>query len=135
MIYALQPFWGETYIVSPAMTGNDLLALLDDGSKHELFEGIVVRETMTSLGHGIICQRLGGMLFVYAQQAGFRNTIVQNALFDLTPIGAPRWLIDLATRQVEVWTAQGQALFNDTQMLSSPLLPGFGVAIAYLLDG
>jgi Uma2 family endonuclease len=84
-----QPTWGEVYEVPATTTAQDLLRLPDDGSKYELYEGTLVRE-MTSPGHGDICHRLSGLLFVYAQTTGFTNRIVQNALFDLTPLGATR---------------------------------------------
>jgi len=43
---------------------------------------------MTSVGHAAVCQRLGGVLFMYANATGYANRILQNALFDLTPPGA-----------------------------------------------
>ena len=86
---APQPAWGEVYEVPATTTAQDLLRLPDDGSKYELYEGTLVRE-MTSPGHGAICHRLSGVLFVYAQSTGFANQILQNALFDLTPPGEPR---------------------------------------------
>jgi hypothetical protein len=58
--------------------------LPDDGSKYELYEGALVRE-MTSPAHGVICQRLGFTLGLYAQTTGvLQQRIAQNALFDLT---------------------------------------------------
>ena len=89
-MFAQQPIWGNVIPVSAQMTGDDLLRLPDDGSKNELFEGVLIKDTMTTAGHGIICHRLGGMLFLYAMQYGFTNTILQNALFDLTPVGVQR---------------------------------------------
>src|SRR3974390_64741 len=86
---APQPTWGEVYEVPASTTAEALLRLPDDGSKYELYEGTLVRE-MTSPGHGDICHRLSGVLFVYAQATAFANRVVQNALFDLTPPGAAR---------------------------------------------
>jgi Uma2 family endonuclease len=188
---ALRPAWGEAFEVPATTTGDDLLRLPDDGSRYELYEGVLVRE-MTSPAHGGICQRLGGVLFVYTQASGLPNNIVQNALFDLTLPGATSrtvlapdlaitrnsgplswgvpheapllavevvsdsqtladlaikaqvyrdagvdevWIIDAHTRSVEVWSSQGKAVLNDSQTLTTPLLPGFGVAVRFLLDG
>jgi len=89
-MYAAQPLWGDEILAPTGMTGDDLLRLPDDGAKNELYEGILVRETMTSFGHGIFCQRLGFLLGLYGMQTGFANTVVQNALFDMTPRGAIR---------------------------------------------
>jgi Uma2 family endonuclease len=187
----IRPTWGEVFEVPPTTTADDLLRLPDDGAKYELFEGVLVRE-MTSPGHGEICQRLGGILFVYANSAKFPNRILQNALFALSVPGdttrtvlapdvsimrsgsAPTWgvpqespllavevvsesqslaelalkaqtyrkagveevwVVDHKTRAVEVWNAQGTTTLNDTQTLTSVLLPGFGVAVRFLLDG
>jgi Uma2 family endonuclease len=87
-MFTQQPVWGETYLVSATMTGEDVLRLPDDGRKYELFEGVLVQDAMATPKHGIICQRLGGMLGMYAIQHQFTNTILQNGLFDLTPPGA-----------------------------------------------
>lgn len=84
---ALQPAWGELFEVPPSTTADDLLRLPDDGSRYELYEGVLVRE-MTSPGHADICQRLGFELGLYARTTGFAKRILQNALFDLTPAGA-----------------------------------------------
>ncbi len=188
----VKPTWGEVFEVPPTTTGDDLLRLPDDGSRYELFEGVLVRE-MTSAGHGGVCQRLGGELYVYARSTGFPNPIVQNTLFDLTPAGATRktvlapdiailrpgaalpwntvaqelplvaaevvsesqtlaelslkaqtyraagveevWVIDHQTRIVEVWNTQGRTTLIEAQTLTSALLPGFSVALRYLLDG
>jgi Uma2 family endonuclease len=192
----IHPTWGEVFLTSPSTTGDDLLCLPDDGSKYELYDGLLVREggEMTSAGHGVLCQRLGVALGVYAQTAGFANPIAQNMLFDLTPPGgAPTrtvlapdiailrattpvtwtsvpqavpllavevvaasqtlaelalkaqtfrtagvdevWVIDHKSRSVEVWTAQSATTLNDTQTLTSSLLPGFSVPVRFLLDG
>lgn len=45
------------------------------------------------------------------------------------------WVIASHLRVIEVWSTQGRITLNDTQTLTSPLLPGFGVAVRYLLDG
>lgn len=188
---APHPTWGEVYEVPPTTTADDLLRLPDDGSTYELYEGALVRE-MTSPGHGDICHRLSGILFVYAQTTGFANRIVQNALFDLTPAGATRktvlapdlailrsgvspswtvpqetpllavevvsesqtvaelalkaqlyrnagveevWVVDHTSRSLDVWNAQGRTTLNDSQTLTTPLLPGFSLAVGFLLDG
>jgi Uma2 family endonuclease len=88
----IQPTWGEIIEAPPTMTADDLLNLPDDGYKYELYEGVLVRE-MTSPGHGAICQRLGGELYVYARATGFPNPIVQNALFNLAPAGSPNRVV------------------------------------------
>ena len=44
-------------------------------------------------------------------------------------------MVDHRARSVEVWNAQGHATLNDTQTLTSPLLPGFALSVRYLLDG
>ncbi|SRR5258708_39936619 len=44
------------------------------------------------------------------------------------------WVIDHQTRSLEVWTAQGRIALHETQTLTSPLLPGFSVAIRFILD-
>lgn len=189
---ALHHAWGEVFEVPPMTSGEDLLRLPDDGYRNELYAGALVRE-MTSPGHGAICQRLGGELYVYAKATGFPNRIVQHALFDLTQPGAakrtvlapdvailragaalpwdvvPReppllavevvsdsktlaelavkaqlyrqagveevWIVDHKSRTVEVWNAQGTTALNDTQTLTSALLPGFSLAVRFLLDG
>jgi Uma2 family endonuclease len=83
---ALVPSWGETFEMPTATSADDLLRLPDDGYKHELFEGTLVRE-MTSPGHGAVCHRLSVELGVYARASGFANPIVQNTLFDLSQPG------------------------------------------------
>ena len=85
-----RPAWGRVFLAPASVTGEDLLRLPDDGSKYELFEGKLVREggELTSAGHGVLYQRLGVALGLYAQAAGYANPIAQNMLFDLTPPGA-----------------------------------------------
>jgi Uma2 family endonuclease len=90
LMFARQPAWGDVYQVPTTMTADDLLRLPDDGSKNELYEGVLIKEEMTSLGHGNLCQRLGVELGIYAKASGFSNPILQNALFDLTPAGSTR---------------------------------------------
>ena len=188
---AVRPTWGEVFDAPPGTTGDDLLRLPDDGYKYELFEGMLVRE-MTSPEHGVICQRLGGELYLYARGANLPNETVQNALFDVTlpnsptrvvlapdlairRVGAPStwavpqeapllavevvspsqtlaeialkaqtyrnsgveevWVVDARSRSVQVWTAQSMATLDETQTLTSPLLPDFSVAVRFLLDG
>ncbi len=190
---ARQPLWGDVYQMPSSITAEDLLKLPDDGSKNELYEGELVREEMTAPGHGDLCHRLSGELYIYARAAGFKNRMLQNALFDLTPAGAQRktvlapdvaiartttpsswatiptdppllavevvsssqtmaelrikaqfyrnagvdevWLIDHATRVVEVWSAAPTVTLADGQTLTSALLPGFSLDVTYLLDG
>jgi Uma2 family endonuclease len=88
----VQPDWGEVLPAPPNTTADDLLHMPDDGYRYELYAGMLVRET-TSAGHGLICQRLGGVLFVYAQATGFPNPIVQNAHFDLALPGASQRIV------------------------------------------
>ncbi|MBF6589749.1 MAG: Uma2 family endonuclease [Ktedonobacterales bacterium] len=45
------------------------------------------------------------------------------------------WIIDYKSRTVEVWQAHSTTTLHDTELLTSPLLPGFSVAVAFLLDG
>jgi Uma2 family endonuclease len=45
------------------------------------------------------------------------------------------WVIDHKLRMVEIWNAQGQTTLNDTQALTSVLLPGFTLSVRHLLDG
>jgi Uma2 family endonuclease len=45
------------------------------------------------------------------------------------------WVIDHATRVVEIWTTAGKSTLTDGQTLTSTLLPGFSLDVAYLLDG
>jgi Uma2 family endonuclease len=45
------------------------------------------------------------------------------------------WVIAHQGRSIEVWTAQGRTTLDETQTLTSPLLPGFSLAIRALLDG
>ncbi len=89
-MYAAQPLWGEEILAPTGMTGDELLRLPDDGTKNELYEGILVREAMTAPQHAGICQRLGFLLGLYGMQAGFNNNVLQNSLFDLTPSGAAK---------------------------------------------
>lgn len=88
----VRPTWGEVSPAPPAMTADDLMRLEDDGFGYELYEGMLVR-TMTSPGHGDICQRLGFELGRYARTTGFPRRILQNTLFDLTPPGATARLV------------------------------------------
>jgi hypothetical protein len=44
-------------------------------------------------------------------------------------------VVDHKTRAVQVWNAQGMASFDDTQTLTSALLPGFNLSVRFLLDG
>jgi Uma2 family endonuclease len=188
----VKPTWGEVFEVPPTTTADDLLRLPDDGYQYELYEGMVVRG-MTFAGHGNLCHRLDGELYLYARSTGFANRIVQNTLIDLTPPGAATrtvlapdlailrtttppawnmvvqdppllavevvsesqtlaeltlkaqvyrqagveevWVIDHKSRAVDVWNAQGTTILNDSQNLTSTLLPGFTVSVRYLLDG
>jgi hypothetical protein len=45
------------------------------------------------------------------------------------------WVIDARCRSMQVWFAQGMTTLSDTQTLTTALLPGFSVAVHYLLDG
>jgi Uma2 family endonuclease len=45
------------------------------------------------------------------------------------------WVVDHASRTVKIWSANGRTTLDETQTLMSPLLPGFSVAIQFLLDG
>ena len=45
------------------------------------------------------------------------------------------WVVDARSRSVQVWTAHGMTTLDETQSLTSPLLPGFSVAVRFLLDG
>jgi Uma2 family endonuclease len=45
------------------------------------------------------------------------------------------WVVDHASRSVDVWNTQGRTTLNDTQTLTTPLLPGFSLAVSFLLDG
>jgi Uma2 family endonuclease len=45
------------------------------------------------------------------------------------------WLVDAKSRTVQIWNAAGTTTLDDTQTLTSALLPGFGVSVRYLLDG
>ncbi len=45
------------------------------------------------------------------------------------------WVVDHQTRVVDVWTPSGTTTLTDAQTLTSPLLPGVGVAVRFLLDG
>jgi Uma2 family endonuclease len=45
------------------------------------------------------------------------------------------WIIDNHTRTLQIWNAQGSTTLNETQHLTSALLPGFSVSVRYLLDG
>jgi Uma2 family endonuclease len=85
---ATRPTWGEVFEVPPSTTADDLLRMPDDGYTYELYEGVLVRE-MTFAGHGALCQRLGGELYLYARRIGYPNSVVQNTHFDLTPPGSP----------------------------------------------
>lgn len=86
----IKQLWGQQFVVPHDITAADLLRYPEDGSQNEVYEGILVRETMTTVGHGNICQRIGGLLFMYGQQTGFQNTILQNVLFDFTLPGAAK---------------------------------------------
>jgi len=45
------------------------------------------------------------------------------------------WVVDARSRSVQVWTAQSMVTLDETQTLTSPLLPGFSVSVRFLLDG
>jgi Uma2 family endonuclease len=45
------------------------------------------------------------------------------------------WVVDHASRSVDVWNRQGRTTLNDTQILTTPLLPRFSLAVGFLLDG
>ena len=45
------------------------------------------------------------------------------------------WLIDPKQRVIEVWTAAETTRLTESDLLTTPLLPGFSVAVAALLDG
>jgi Uma2 family endonuclease len=93
--------WGDVFEVPPTTTADDLLRLPDDGSKYELYGGVLVRE-MTSPEHGEVCQRLGAELAIYARNTGYPNRIAQNALYDFTAPGTPARVVlapDLSIRR------------------------------------
>jgi Uma2 family endonuclease len=190
-MFASQPIWGSTYLVHD-MTTDELLRLPDDGSKNELYKGVLIKEEMTSPLHGVICHRLSFFLGMYALNTGFPNAMVQNTLFNLTSPGAQRnttlapdlailrpgviagrtvptdvpllavevispsqtlaelrikaqfyravgvdeiWLVDPDTRLVEIWNATSTNTLNESETLTSTLLPGFSLAVKTLLDG
>jgi len=68
----ITPTWGDVFEVPPTTTADDLLRLPDDGSRYELYEGMLVRER-TSPGHGDICHRIDGELYVYAKTTASRT--------------------------------------------------------------
>ena len=45
------------------------------------------------------------------------------------------WVVDHTSRSVDVWNAQSRTTLNDSQTLTTPLLPGFSLAVGFLLDG
>jgi Uma2 family endonuclease len=45
------------------------------------------------------------------------------------------WIVDAKSRTVEMWNDAGVTALDDTQTLASALLPGFAIAVRYLLDG
>jgi len=45
------------------------------------------------------------------------------------------WLVDHHGRAVEVWKAQGRTRLDESQTLSSPLLPGFSLPVRSLFEG
>lgn len=45
------------------------------------------------------------------------------------------WIVDHKSRAVEVWSARPTVTVHEAALLTSPLLPGFSVAVRYLLDG
>jgi Uma2 family endonuclease len=45
------------------------------------------------------------------------------------------WRVDHKARSVEIWNAVGTTTLLDTQTLTSPLLPSFGVPVRFLFDG
>ena len=45
------------------------------------------------------------------------------------------WVVDARSRSVQIWTAQDMTTLDETQALTSPLLPGFSVPVRFLLDG
>jgi Uma2 family endonuclease len=45
------------------------------------------------------------------------------------------WVVDARSRSVQVWTAQSMTTLDETQALTSPLLPGFSVPVRFLVDG
>lgn len=45
------------------------------------------------------------------------------------------WIIDPATRTIEIWNSQGTMALGDQQALTSVILPGFSASVAWVLDG
>lgn len=45
------------------------------------------------------------------------------------------WIVDVKSRQVQLLTAANTTTFDDSSMLTSPLLPGFTISVRYLPEG
>jgi Uma2 family endonuclease len=83
------PLWGTVYDLGEIPLA-DLVALNDDGTLNEIWEGRLVQETVTYPLQGFAANQVGFFLATYLLGVGSTAQVGQRILFDLTQPGQPR---------------------------------------------
>lgn len=83
-----QPLWGNPiFVPNQILTKEDMEKLPKDGSKYELYQGVLIQMPPPRYRHGNIASRIVHHLFVYLEQLGREECVSDAAGFDLTIAG------------------------------------------------
>ena len=86
------PLWGTVYDLGDIPL-NELIALNDDGTLNEIWEGRLVQETMTYPLHAFVANKIGYIFTAYLLGQGSTAWVGQHMLIDLTQLGQPRMVL------------------------------------------
>ena len=84
--------WGDTYNFGD-IPPDDLVALWNDGTMNEIWEGRLVQETMTYPLHGLVANTIGYVFMTHLLQQGITASVGQHILFNVTQPGSPRTIL------------------------------------------
>lgn len=106
---AAQPLWGMPIPGPRNYTAGELLMLPEDGSKYELYQGVLVKMPPPEEYHGNIESQVLFFLLAYLRGIGKKNLISTNAGFDLTIPGQRDTVLapDIAIAQAPVKRGSG----------------------------
>ena len=86
------PLWGNVYDLGEIPL-DELVALNDDGTLNEIWEGRLVQETVTYPLHAYVANRIGQLLANYIGQQNLPFFVGQHMLINLTQPGQPRMVL------------------------------------------
>jgi Uma2 family endonuclease len=89
---AAPQLWGDEYNLGNIPI-DELVALWDNGTINELWEGRLVQESMTYPLHALVANHIGHLLVVHLTQYHITAQVGQHMLFDLTQLGHPRTVL------------------------------------------